>query len=97
MTTYRIPFTPKTQYKGGVFTHQNARERVYICHALELQEKVCHFPRNCKRKGTVSETALAQPGTKIRQVPPSGFKIRPITVYRLSIASLLNPFVHPFF
>ncbi len=36
----------------------------------KLQHKVCLFPKNCNRKGTVSETALAQPRTNIRQVPP---------------------------
>ncbi len=29
------------------------------------------FPKNCHRKSTVSETALAHLHTKIRQVPPT--------------------------
>ena len=38
----------------------------------KLQEKECLFPKNCKRKGTVSETVLTHPRTKIRQVTPPG-------------------------
>ncbi len=40
----------------------------------KLQEKGCLFPKICKRKGTVSKTALAQPRTKTRQVPPRGLQ-----------------------
>ncbi len=36
----------------------------------KLQEKGCLFPKNCKRKGTVSEMALEHPRKTIRQVPP---------------------------
>ncbi len=42
----------------------------------KLHQKGCLFPNNCNRKGTVSETALAHPRTKIRQVPPRANAIR---------------------
>ncbi len=105
-----LPFSPKMQEKGGVFSHRTARERVYILGknarercvfvqrvyylttflkkfgamrqfsailfkrgyilARVARKTACFLPKKCKRKGTVSETALAHPRTKISQVPP---------------------------
>ncbi len=43
----------------------------------KLHEEGCpfFFQKNCKRKGTVSETVLAHPHTKIKQVPPPGIYV----------------------
>ncbi len=41
-------------------------------YTIKLQQKGCLFPKNCNRKGTLSETVLAHPRTKIGQLPPPG-------------------------
>ena len=41
-----------------------------VFHQKIAREWVSFFQKKCKRKGTVSETVLAHPHTKIRQVPP---------------------------
>ncbi len=44
MPTSRVRFSPKTQQKGCVFSHQNARERVYIL-SKNATERVCFVER----------------------------------------------------
>ncbi len=44
MATSRVHFSPKTQQKGCVFSHQNARERVYILSKNAI-ERVCFVQR----------------------------------------------------
>ncbi len=51
---------------------QNCKENSMFFLPKKLQEKGVFFSKNCKRKCTVSDTTLAHPHTKIRQVPPPG-------------------------
>ena len=54
-------------HKGTFWQHLPGKQHVFY---QKMQQKGCLFPKKCNRKGTVSETALAHPRTKNRQVPP---------------------------
>ena len=57
---------------GYSYAHVLVLGKIGPCSHVDILEKGClFFKKNCKRKGTVSETPLAHPCTlKIRQVPP---------------------------